>query len=206
VSNASGVRKFRRAGGVYRWNEGLRWRLHRKACTLAAYAHMAHRGHVKLAHRVKIHRPPEEVFTFLSDFANDSKWRANVLEMRALGSQSAMGGVWSRQIEKRRVPGRTIETEAVITAFEPPTRLTVQRASGLIRPSATYEIEATDAGTILCFCLEIPTRRFGILAWPFVALFLHLVVRPGLGPDFERLKRIIEAGSDKDTSHGHALS
>ncbi len=150
--------------------------------------------HMKLSHKVEISRQPEDVFAFLSDFSNDPRWRANVLEMRAIGTESALGGAWSRQIEVRWVPGRTIETEAVITAFEPPRLITVQRASGPIRPSAIYELARGGAGTILYFRLEVPLKGLKVLAAPLVALFLNLVVRPTLGPDFNRLKSILEDG------------
>jgi uncharacterized membrane protein len=146
-----------------------------------------------LTHTVRIERSAQDVFTFLSDFSNDPEWRANVLEMRATGSSTAPGGIWSRQIEVRKVPGRTIETEAVITAFEPPGRITIQRASGPIRPVATYELEQQGAETMVRFRLGVSLQGIKILAWPLVALFLSLAVRPSLKPDFERLRNILEA-------------
>jgi hypothetical protein len=145
-----------------------------------------------ITHIVGIKRSSEDVFAFLSDFSNDPQWRANVVEMRAIGVESELGGIWSRQVEVRKVPRRMVETVAIITSFEFPRRLTVQRASGPIRPAATYELEEHSGETLLRFRLDVSLTGMSILLRPLVALFLARIVRPSLDPDFGRLKEILE--------------
>src|SRR5688572_8015227 len=152
----------------------------------------------QLTREIEIARSPDAVFAFLADFANDPKWRANVLAMRPLGQPGDTGGIWSRQVEVRQVPGRTMESEAVVTVYDPPKLLSVKRASGPIRPEATYRLEPsmTNAthgdGTRLSFRLEIPLAGAAWLALPAVWLFMRLAIRPALPGDLTRLKHLLE--------------
>jgi hypothetical protein len=147
----------------------------------------------RVSQEIEIARTPDAVFAFLADFANDPSWRANVVAMRPMGEPGDLGGVWSRQIEVRRVPGRAVESEAVVTVFEPPKALSVQRASGPIRPEAHYRLEPAGAGTRLSFRLEIALAGAAWVALPVVWLFMQLAIRPTLPGDLARLKRLLEA-------------
>jgi hypothetical protein len=147
----------------------------------------------RASYEIDISAPPAAVFAFLSDFSNDPKWRANVVQMKPLGRAEESGGVWSRQIEVRKVPGRTVESEAVVTAFEPGATLSVQRASGPIRPHAIYRLTPAGAGTRLHFELQIALTGAAWLAFPLVWLFVTLAIRPVLPKDFGRLKQLLEA-------------
>jgi hypothetical protein len=148
----------------------------------------------RLRHQVDLARTPDEVFAYLSDFGNDPRWRADVLAMKPLGQPGDPEGVWSRQIEVRRVPGRTVASEAVVTASEPGKALSVRRATGLIRPEARYRFEPYAGGTRLSFELEIALAGATWLLLPAVWLFMQLAIRPVLPKDLARLKRLLEAG------------
>jgi hypothetical protein len=147
----------------------------------------------RVSHELGIQVPPASLFAFLADFSNDAKWRANVLEMKPLGRPEDRGGIWSRHVEVRRVPGRTIETEAVVTAAEPGRRLSIQRATGAIRPEATYQLEESDGGTRLRFDLSITLHGATWLAFPGIWVFMNAAIRPNLPKDFARLKQLLEA-------------
>jgi hypothetical protein len=142
---------------------------------------------------IDIARPPDAVFAYLADFANDATWRANVVEMRPLGRAEDPGGIWSRQIEVRRVPGRIVESEAVVTVFEPGRELAVRRATGPIRPEARYQLAPHPAGMRLSFRLEIDLTGAAWLALPVVWLFLHVAIAPMLPQDLARLKQVLES-------------
>jgi hypothetical protein len=142
---------------------------------------------------ITIARSPEEVFAYLADFGNDVRWREGVVAMRPVGRSEDVGGVWSRQVEVRRVPGRTLESEAIVTASEPGKRLAVRRASGPIRPEATYQLTPEGGGTRLDFRLDVALAGAAWLALPAAWLFLRFAIAPVLPRDLERLKREIEA-------------
>lgn len=145
------------------------------------------------AHReIEIARSPADVFTYVADFSNDVAWRSNVIAMKPLGAATDVGGIWSRQIEVRKVPGKTVETEAVITVFEPGQELIVQRASGPVRPAARYAMSPHGAGTRLTFELDVALRGATVLLFPLVWLFLALAIRPAVRKDLARLKERLE--------------
>jgi hypothetical protein len=141
---------------------------------------------------IHIARPPDAVFAYLADFSNDPHWRANVLAMRPLGNPQDLGGIWSRQVEVRRVPGRTVESHAAITTYAPPRELAVRRATGPIRPEARYRLTPQNGGTHLSFHLQIPLAGPSWLALPAVWLLLRLLVAPTLPQDLARLKQALE--------------
>lgn len=142
---------------------------------------------------IEIDRPPAAIFRFLADFSNDPRWRANVVEMLPLGRPTdALGGIWSRQVEVRKVPGRRLRTEAVITAFEPPRRIAFRRADGPIRPEGVYALSDLGGRTRLDFSIAVDLEGAARLLAPLVALLLAAVVRPALEGDFTRLKALLE--------------
>jgi hypothetical protein len=145
-------------------------------------------------HAIEIARPAADVFAFIAEFANDPRWRANVVEMQPLGEATAPGGAWSRQREIRTVPGgRRVATDAVITLFEPPSCLEVQRASGPVRPQARYELTALAADrTRLELTLEVGLAGVTWLFWPAVVVFLYALVRPSMPADLGRLRACLE--------------
>ena len=146
-----------------------------------------------MSYEIRIARDPSDVFGVLANFENDVRWRANVVEMRPLGKVADLGGEWSRQTERRKVPGRVVETEAVITSFVPPFRLAVQRASGPVRPEAIYELSPdSSGGTKLHFRLDVVLAGWTWLLWPLLVLFLYVAVRPALPGDFERLRALLQ--------------
>jgi Polyketide cyclase / dehydrase and lipid transport len=146
-----------------------------------------------VSHEVRIGRPPHVAFDYLADFSHDPAWRRGVLAMEPLGDPAGVGGEWGRQIEVRRVPGRTLRTEAEVVEFAPPTLLRVQRATGPIRPIATYRLRGEGTSTRLRFDLTIELRGARRLALPAVLPFLWLVIRPTLPDDLARLKALVEA-------------
>lgn len=113
--------------------------------------------------------------------------------MIPLGKPGDRGGVWSRQVEVRQVPGRQIRTEAVLTAFERPSRISFRRATGFVRPEGTYALVDLGGRSRLDFCLNVELEGARVLLAPLVTLLLFLVVQPTLPGDFARLRARLEA-------------
>src|ERR687883_634735 len=97
---------------------------------------------------VFVERPPEEVFAYLVEL-NDARWRSGVAAMR-LTSESYRG-VGSTHVEVRRLLVWRLESPAEVVAYEPNRLWTVGRASGPIRPQATYTIEPEAGGSRVGF-------------------------------------------------------
>ena len=137
---------------------------------------------------VFVGRTPEEVFAYLVEL-NDARWRSGVAAMR-LTSESYRG-VGSTHVEVRRLLGGRLESAAEVVAYEPSRLWAVRRASGPIRPQATYTIEPEAGGSRVGFGVPTllgPARLLG----PLVRLAAPIVEK-AFRKDLRRLKERLEA-------------
>src|SRR4029078_5944869 len=89
---------------------------------------------------ITIDRPPDQVFGFFADPANDQKWRPHVKEIAAEGPPR-MG----RRIHQvgDGPGGRGIAADIEVTAYEPPTRYAFQVVAGPARPRREFRVSPT---------------------------------------------------------------
>jgi uncharacterized membrane protein len=139
---------------------------------------------------ILIHRPPEEVFAFFDDRANDMRWMGSVIEsewsddaaetrvgrrgrmvMNAMGRREFFDEVTDHQ-EGRRVAHRSVAGSMVIH-----TACIAEPEGDGSRVTVTYEAE------------RLPGGPFGKLLAPLTAR----MVRRNYRSDLETLKRILEA-------------
>ncbi len=79
---------------------------------------------MKITEHIHIDRPPEDVWAVVSDPSTHTAWRPALVEFRQV-SEGPLG-VGSRIREKIRWRGREIEIADVVTALDPPRRLSVR--------------------------------------------------------------------------------
>jgi uncharacterized protein YndB with AHSA1/START domain len=100
---------------------------------------------------IVINRPPEQVFAFFADPANDQKWREHVKEVAAEGPAR----VGSRVHQVVEGPGgRGIAADIEVTAYEPPTRYAFQVVAGPARPRGEFRFTPSGSGTQVAFALS----------------------------------------------------
>jgi uncharacterized protein YndB with AHSA1/START domain len=95
--------------------------------------------------RIEIDRPPDQVFSYLSDPTRFAEWQHDVVDVRLEGDRPL--GLGARFTTTRRVGGveRTMTQE--VTELRPPTSWTVTGVDGPIRPSANVTVEPLDGGS-----------------------------------------------------------
>ena len=95
--------------------------------------------------RIEIDRPPDEVFSYLSDPTRFAEWQHDVVDVRLEGDRPP--GLGARFTTTRRVGGveRTMTQE--VTELRPPTSWAVTGVDGPIRPSANVTVEPLDGGS-----------------------------------------------------------
>jgi uncharacterized protein YndB with AHSA1/START domain len=113
-----------------------------------------------------IARPPEEVFDFLADGANDRKFSPRVLEIEKVTDGPVGAGTVYRSTVKDA--GMKTKREFEITEFERPTRIRwAERSKNLVTASAGgYDLEPVEGGTRLTVFNELEGHGFGKLVLP----------------------------------------
>jgi hypothetical protein len=144
---------------------------------------------------VTVARPVEEVFTFVSDPANDVKWHHNVVAARRT-SEGPLGVGSTFKWDVNFLGKRKADVE--ITRYEPHQLAANHVKSGLMRVTVTYRFAPDDGATRLTRRLDIPL--------PVVLRLVTPIVRPFARRDndhhAEWLKEVLERGDTHDHPHG----
>ena len=99
---------------------------------------------------ITIDRPPEDVFAFFSDPANDQQWRSHVKEIAA-GGQPGVGRKVHQVIEGPG--GRGLPADIEVTAYDPPRRYGFQVVAGPARPRGEFVVSPSGSGSSVTFSL-----------------------------------------------------
>lgn len=109
-----------------------------------------------------INRPPQEVFDYVTNPANDVKWRGGT--QSAAWTSDGPPGVGSTIKVVTSMLGRKIEAAAEVTAWDPPSLLTIKSVGGPVPFEGTTKLEAQGDGTLLTQMGEAEISGFFKLA------------------------------------------
>ena len=142
---------------------------------------------MKVKHTIIINRPIDEVFAFVTNLDNETRWQPEIKSVTLEGQLQA--GSTFREI--RVTFGRIYDWHFRITEFEPPNRITIDTIGGSARYRGSRLFEAVADGTQVTEIGELEMPRFLSVLNP---LFSRLSQRP-LRLAYDRLKLLIEAES-----------
>jgi uncharacterized protein YndB with AHSA1/START domain len=134
-----------------------------------------------------INRPPEEVFTYLTDPGKLTLWQGGVSE--AYQETDGPMDVGTRVTEVRGLLGRRMESTLEITTFEPTRRVDFKVIKGPVPYSVRHTLEPSDGGTRISGVVEGEPGGFFKLAEPLVARAAERQVKA----DLATLKDLLEA-------------
>lgn len=106
--------------------------------------------------KITINRPVSDVFAFVLDGDNNSKWRPGVLDIQRLTSKP--DGVGSKFKQGLKGPGGRIDGDYEITECEPNKSIQFQVTAGPARPMGSYSFEASGNATTLTFVLHFEPK------------------------------------------------
>ena len=95
---------------------------------------------------VHIDRPPDEVFAFVSEVANNPLWRKNVVRVEWFDDGPMRVGRRGRQTQ--RVIGREWTVEAEIVEWDPPRRVTWEAKQGPVTARSWVRVEPDGNGSL----------------------------------------------------------
>ena len=143
-----------------------------------------------IVHSIEINRPPDEVFSYVTDPARFAEWQYDVERVRINGD--GLSGVGSRFTTTRRIgrAERTMTQE--ITKTDPPTSWAAYGVAGPIRPSANITIEPLNhsSRSRVTFALDFEGHRIGVLLVPLI----RRIAARGAPKSYQNLKERLENG------------
>jgi hypothetical protein len=136
---------------------------------------------------VIIGRPLGDVFAFIANGENNSKWRSAVTDI-ALASGTA-GSVGALYRQGMRGPGGRVPADYKITRCEPGKTLAFCVTTGPARPEGQYDFESVSSGTRVRFSLWWEPKGLARLLAPMVARQMPKEIG-----SLSTLKQVLEAG------------
>jgi len=141
---------------------------------------------IRVEHSVVIQRSPEEVFEFIANFDNNSRWQSGILQTRQ--APESLTGVGTTVTEVRQFMGRTIDTTGEIVEYEPHSKLWLKSVSGPFDFKGGYTLEPVKGGTKLAVAFDVELSGFFRLAQSLVLRELSKKIES----DFKTLKDLLE--------------
>lgn len=135
---------------------------------------------------VQIDKPVEDVFAYITNIDNVTKWQEGVESIELEGDASTVGGKYT---EVRKFLGREMKTDLEITEFEPNARWSARALSGPVPYTATTIFESVGDGTKVTMHVEGEPSGFFKVAQGAVQKQLDKSVEE----DLQRLKKVLEA-------------
>jgi carbon monoxide dehydrogenase subunit G len=136
---------------------------------------------------IAVDRPPEDVFAYLADVSNLTRWQSGVHSAEIEGGGEARQG--ARVVETRTLLGRELRTTLEIVDFEPPRLFTLRALDGPALLTVRHELEPSGGETELTVVIEGEVRHMP----GFAAGLMMRGAERQFRKDFERLKRVLEA-------------
>lgn len=135
-----------------------------------------------------IDRPQQEVFEFMSDPANDVKWRDSAVSAEWESEGPIQVGSKLKSVDK--LMGREIESTSEVTVYDPPHKFGQKTLAGPMPFEFTVTLEPENGGTKLTMAGTAEVGGFFKLAEGLVRKQLEKQIET----DFSGLKKLLEQG------------
>jgi carbon monoxide dehydrogenase subunit G len=111
---------------------------------------------------IYIHLPPQEVFDYVTNPANNAQWMSGTES--AIWKSNGKPGVGSTYVGVFNFLGRKIEGEVEVTDWDPPNRWSFKSVDGPIPSQNTTKFEAQGDGTLVSHTTQVEIGGFFKLA------------------------------------------
>jgi hypothetical protein len=142
---------------------------------------------MKFDNSVWIKQPVETVFKFVTDFNNNTLWQTDILLMEMTSAGHFGQGSTYRCVN--RFMGISIETEGLVTEFEPHRRCCIQITSGIVTGTSSLDFEPLDGSTRFTTSGNLDLTHFKLAKF-----LVKRKINQQLKHDMLNLKAILENG------------
>jgi uncharacterized membrane protein len=142
----------------------------------------------KFEKSIMINRPQQEVFDFVTDLSNDSKWQSGIVSVeRSSDGPIRAGSTW---VYKLKFLGREMEAEIELTSFDSPNQASVKSVNGPVPFENTYKFQSKGDSTQMTFSGQAEIGGFFKMAEGLVGKQFE----KQMDADGAALKKLLEAG------------
>jgi uncharacterized protein YndB with AHSA1/START domain len=143
---------------------------------------------MKAEKTIVINRPIEEVFAFLADIDNISRWVSIENVKQTSSGPIGVGSTFSSTVH---LAGQKLDANAEVTAYEPPHTFAFKASSGATQLESKFTLTPVNDTTQIAALAEGDPGPLGKLAGPF----LNTLAKKQLESQLESLKKILEGQS-----------
>jgi uncharacterized protein YndB with AHSA1/START domain len=136
---------------------------------------------------VRIDRPIEEVFAYVSDPLNLPRWNSAV--QAVYKTSAGENGVASRYSMERALPSGRAVNELEVVASEPPREFAIRTTAGPTPFLYRYQFSAENSETVVKLDAEVELEG----AAAFLPQLARRLVKKGVNDNLATLKQILEA-------------
>jgi uncharacterized membrane protein len=142
----------------------------------------------KFEKSIMINRPQQEVFDFVTDLSNDSKWQSSIVSVeRTSDGPIGAGSTWSYKL---KFLGREMEAEIELTSYDSPNLARIKSIDGPVPFEMSYKFESNGNGTQMTFSGQTELGGFFKMAEGLVGKQFE----KQMDADGAALKKLLEAG------------
>ena len=142
---------------------------------------------IRLEHSITINRPVEEVWKFMSNLENATKWDRGVLEAKQISDGPSGVGAIIRT--RRQFMGRQQIRQLQITEWEPNRRVGLAGTNEQMTAQIRYTFEPVGDRTILTGSGEVDIRGL----WKVLTPIISSMGKRDNEADLANVKRLLEA-------------
>ena len=137
---------------------------------------------------VTIDQPVQRVFEYVTDFSNNAAWQSDILEMVPTSKEAFGQGATYRCVN--RFMGKAIETDWLVTDYEPARRCCIRITSGIVTGWSILDFESVDGGTRFTTSGVLDLTHFKLAGF-----LVKRKVNQQLKNDMHNLKEMLENGA-----------
>ena len=144
---------------------------------------------IRIVKEIEIARPVAEVFAFVDNESNSTKWLAQCISLRR--TSEGPKGVGSKLDYHYRSMGHEDRLDGEVTEYEPPNRLGLRYADKLFDLNIVFEFSASAGGTHLRQSCELEPKGMAKMMAPMIEGAMEKQVAADLGT----LKQLLESAA-----------
>jgi uncharacterized membrane protein len=134
---------------------------------------------------ILINRPREEVFNFISNFENDSKWRIDKIEMKKDESKTSLKEIRNYSV---RFMNWTVSVPTKITEYNRNKRVAFQSTNNQLILNGFRHVVSLKNNTKLTYSLSAEFKGM----FKFLSAFIKRIYAARVTRELEKLKNVLE--------------